>query len=213
MANNSHLMGFRTVPRNGANLPQPVVGLVATGYQMTINGGDTVDINVGDPVRRLSTGYFEIADGSEGSGGGETIWGVCVGILPFYDAALGNMRFGNALPGATAYSTNLSRQSKILVQRVTDCDFEIDCDDASTATSEAAYVALIGENCDHILLTGSGPKSNCMLDISTHATTSAQWQIIGISPSVANQDFSGLYVKLLVTINEGQTAPFSTTGV
>lgn len=211
--NNGHIAGFRAVPRNGANLPQPVRGLVASGYQGAINGGTSIDINAGDPVRRLSTGYFEIADGSEGAGGGETIWGVCIGFEPFYDSALGNMRLGDKLPGGAVYGTNFTRQSKILVQRVTDCDWEIDCDDATTATTEALYLALIGENCDHIFLTGSEPKSNCMLDISGHATTAAQWQILGISPSLANQDFSGLYVKLLVTINEGQIAPFSTTGV
>ncbi len=91
--------------------------------------------------------------------------------------------------------------------------FEIDVDDVVTATTEAGYMAFVGENCDHRLTAGSEPKSNCLLDISTHVTTTAQWRIVGVSPIVSNADFSGAYVRMLVTVNETQEAPYVTAGI
>ena len=77
--------------------------------------------------------------------------------------------------------------------------------DATTATTEAAYQALVGENCSHIHTAASGglaltPK----LNISTHATTATlDWRIIGI-PDRTSQDFSGANVDLEVVCNRPQ---------
>ena len=83
--------------------------------------------------------------------------------------------------------------------------FEIDCDDAATATTYAAYLALKGELCDHRLksLSETDGKVWPRLDISTHATASGQWKIEQISKSMNNVDFAGANVKLIVSVFEG----------
>ena len=78
--------------------------------------------------------------------------------------------------------------------------------DATTATTEAAYQAFIGENCSHIHTALSGglaltPK----LNISTHATTATlDWRIVGI-PNRSVQDFTGANVELEVICNRPQS--------
>lgn len=205
--------GFKWVRGLLGNTPPSAVPCrVASGYTGAINGGTTVDINLGDPVRFVSTGTVALAAGNEAAANAaEDVFGVVVGVLPYYD---GSKRVpGTRLPANTVYGSVLERQSYVLVYPVAGQVWEIDVDDASTATTEAGYYAFIGENCDHRLTAGSEPKTNCLLDISTHGTATAQWRIINISQSMANQDFSGAYVKLYVTINETQIAPFVTTGV
>lgn len=195
----------------GHTPPSPVTCRVASGYSGSINGGSTIDINLGDPVRFVSTGTVAHAAGNEGGSGGEDIFGIVCNILPYWD---GTRRVpGFRLPAGTAYGSVLERQSFVEVIPVAGQLFEIEADDVVTATTEAGYYAFIGENADHRLTTGSEPKTNCMLDISTHGTATAQWRIVNISQTVANQDFSGAYVKLYVTCNETQIAPFVTTGV
>lgn len=211
---NLHKQGFRWVRDlvTGATDPPIFRMRVDSAYAYSINGGSAMDIRKGDPVRFSSSGTLAVADGSEGAGGGLTVWGIVAGFSPYWD---GTFMFQNDhLPnGQGAYGSVLDRQHFVYVIPVRGQLFEIDCDDSSTATTESAYKAFIGENCDHVLTTGSEPKSNCMLDISGHGTGSAQWQIRDISPSAENRDFAGNYVKLYVEINEGQLAPFSTTGV
>jgi hypothetical protein len=84
--------------------------------------------------------------------------------------------------------------------------FEIDCDDASTATTYAAYLAFIGEAADHTFDVGTVERAgyaNPKLDISTHLNSAGQWKIVGVSRTMNNRDFTGLNVKLIVEINEG----------
>lgn len=163
-------------------------------------------------MTRLSTGGVTICEGVEGAAGGDAVYGIIVGVLPYYDAAQNLMVPANALPSDIAWGTVLERQSKLLVVPADAGIWEIDCDDATTATTEAAYQAFIGENCDHTLAGASGTKLNPRLDISAHGTATQQWRIVGISPTVNNRDFSGLYVKLLVKVNEGQQSTFTATG-
>lgn len=204
--------GFRWVKSLfGDSPPSAQAVRVASGYTGAINGGTTIDLNIGDPVRYVSTGTIAHAAGNEGASGGEDISGIVVGFLPYWD---GYKRVpGWRLPANTVYGSILERQSYALIYPAVGHIWEVDVDDATTATTESGYVAFIGENCDHRLTAGSEPKTNCLLDISTHGTATAQWRIVNISQSVANQDFSGAYVKLYVTVNETQTAPFVTTGV
>lgn len=204
--------GFKwAVGYNSKPMPTPFLVPVASGYTGAINGGTTVDINPGDPVRRLSTGYFAHAAGNEGGSGGETIYGICVAVAPYYDGSA--MVPGNRLPANTVYGTNFERQSFIHVVPANAGLWAIDCDDSSTATTYAAYLAFLGENADHRLTAGSEPKTNCLLDISTHGTATAQWRIEHISRTAKNQDFSGLYVELIVSCNEGQQPEFTATGI
>lgn len=212
---NLHKMGFRWVRdlRTGATDPPLIRCRVASAYAFSINGGSAIDVRRGDPVRFVAGGTVAVAQGSEIAGGNaETVFGIVAGFSPYWD---GTFMFQNDhLPNAQgAYGTVLDRQHFLYVIPALGQLFEIDCDDAVTLTTEAAYKAAISHNCDHVLTTGSEPKSNCMLDISGHGTGAAQWQIKDISPTAENRDFAGNYVKLYVTINEGQLEPYSTTGV
>ena len=217
MANNTHLYGFRWLGSGGNASDQPPVEEIPIGshYQPAATG-NSVDLRIGDPVRRTSTGALAL------SVAGEAIYGVLVGFTPVLLS--GKMTPSLKWPGGTIYGASsgvLVPEPKRTYGRVVRCmpgqKFQIDCDDASTATTEAAYQALVGENCDHAVPSDisdtANPTANPMLDISTHVTTTAQWRIVDVSRSFWNKDFTGLYVKLIVVCNETQEAPYVTTGV
>lgn len=212
--NDKGFPGFKwsNAANGGKPCPSPRRVPVASGYTGAITGGTTIDINVGDPVRRLSTGMFAHAGGFEMAGNnGETIWGIVVGIAPFFDGSV--IKPGQKLPANTVYGTNLERQSYIYVVPAESGLWAIDVDDKVTATTFAAYQALVGENCDHTFVTGSEPRTNCLLDIATHVTTTAQWRIEDISLAAKNKDFSGSFVELIVSCVEGQQPEFTATGI
>lgn len=211
--NNKGYGGFRWVRSLiGSTPPSAIACRVASAYSGAINGGTTIDINIGDPVRFVSGGTVAHAAGNEAAGNnGQDIYGIVVNILPYYD---GRKRVpGDRLPAGTTYGSVLERQSFVEVFPAAGHVWEIDCDDAVTFTTEAGYYSAIGKNADHRLTTGSEPKTNCLLDISTVGTATAQWRILDISKTVANQDFTGAYVKMLVTCNETQIAPFVVVGI
>lgn len=197
--------GFK--PLHGSTTRAPVRGRIADDYDGDL-GGANKDVAVGDPVRLVNTGTFAIA------AAGETVWGVVVGIEPHYDSTLGAMKYSNNLPNQTSYDTNLERESRILVLPVQGGQrFAIQTDEvSSTYDTYSEMLAFIGEHCDHIFVASQMPTGHCFLDISTHATASGQWEIVDI-PDPDLQDFAAAYVTLHVVINEGQVAPFSTTGV
>lgn len=214
MANNTYKYGFRWVGSfDGKSEPKPIPRPVASGLAYTPNGGSACDINVGDPVIQLNTGYVTIADGSEGSGGALKTYGIVMGFGRVFDGAL--MQPVNKLVnGGGVYGTNYERQTFVHVVPAANNIWEIDVDDNTTFTTYATYLAAIGENADHILVLGSEPKVQPRLDISTHATTNTlQWRIVGISQTQENQDYSGTGVKLYVTPNLTQQAPYNSTGV
>lgn len=215
MADNAIKYGFRWHRAiNGKNIPMPEEVIIASATSFDVNSGaQNVSLRIGDPVTRLSTGGVTLCDGSEGAGGGVALYGIVVGVLPYYDATAGYMRPSNSVPDAVTYGSNLERQTKVLVVPAEAGYWEIDCDDAATATTLAAYQAFQGENCDHILCGASGETSaKPRLDISGHGTATAQWRIIRVSPTAENQDFSGNYVKLIVRVNECQAPGFVATG-
>jgi hypothetical protein len=214
MADNAREYGFRWV-KGELGQDQPPVQKVrlASGYQPTA-GGTNVDLHVGDPVQIASTGTATISIGSEGTQ--SLIYGICAGFSPEFDGTVMQPR-NKHIGGSGVYSTNLERQNYILVIPVAGQIFEVDCDDAVTATTEAGYYAFIGENTDMILAAdvtnANDPKATPQLDISLHNTTALQWRIVDIAPRV-NTDFSGNYVKLRVSINgKVQQSPYNTTGV
>jgi hypothetical protein len=209
MADNTSNYGFRWQKQLGAGSTlQPIRCFAATGYQAAPSATN-VDLNVGDPVKRVSDGSVALC------AAGDATYGIIVGIGPFYDSVQGVMRFGKALPGGTAWGTIMDRQSVLWVVPIAGQIFEVDADDNTTATTQAAYQAFFGENADITINQAAGPPAlaNPRLDISTHATTNTLvWRILELSTR-QNQDFTGNYVKLLVTGNVVQQAPFQTTGV
>lgn len=212
MANNVHKYGFRWVgSADGSCYPKPIEGEVATAYQATISA-ENVDLNIGDPVQRTTDGSFIL--GALGSPA--TLFGVIVGFSNVKVGLPLKGRKFSRLPGGTTWTTEENR-SKVLVVPFGRNYWEIDCDDASTATTFAAYRALVGENAEFTFsrdaTDADRPKANPLLDISTHNTTTQAMRIVDVSHTALNQDYSGLYVKLIVQVNETQEAPFVTTGV
>lgn len=211
MADNTHQYGFRWVGSlDGHCCPKPLEGRVASAYQATVSA-ENVDINIGDPVQRTTDGTFVL--GANGSP--STLWGVVVGVSNVKVGLPLKGRKFQRVPGGTTYSTE-ENTTKVLVVPFGRNIWEIDCDDKTTATTLAAYRAFEGENCDMIFTRDATdadrPKANPMLDISDHGTATKSFRIIEVSKTALNQDFSGLYVKLRVVVNESQEAPFVTTG-
>ena len=120
------------------------------------------------------------------------------------------MQFTDVLASATAWGTLLDRQSRVLVLPIEGWYWEIDCNDADAATTEAAYQAFGGENCSFALYGGIAPTTNPQnrahprLDIGSHATTNTlALRINRVSDTQDNVDFTGNYVKMIVEINIG----------
>ena len=199
MADNGHIYGFRPVKTlHGDALPAVFRGAVASGY--------TGMISVGDPVKRLSTGYWQLATN------GAAFDGVCCRIFPYFNGT--RMTFGTNLPSATTYGTNFERQSFIGIMPAQRTVFEADCDDATSITTYANYLDAVGENVDIVIGNGaSNVAANPLLDISTHATTNTlTMRIVGISELNFATDPAGTFFKLYVIPNLTSEAPWTATG-
>jgi hypothetical protein len=212
MSDNTKKYGFRWVGSlDGSCYPKPQEHTVLTAYQATVSATN-VDLNIGDPVQLDSNGTIVL--GANGSP--STLYGVIVGFSNVKVGLPLKGRKFSRLPGGTTWTTEENR-SKVLVVPFGRNLWEVDCDDKTTATTAAAYRLFIGENCDMTYLLDTTdadrPKANPMLDISDHGTATKSFRIQNISGTALNQDFSGLYVKLIVSVNESQEAPFVTTGV
>lgn len=193
MANNVSLYGFRFVKTlTGRNVPNIVTKPVASAYQAAPSATN-VDLNIGDPLQLLSTGYVSLAvENTE-------IYGFFAGCF-YFDGQ--KMRYGRKLPGGTTYSS-VEQESRVQIIPAFGNVFEVDCDENSTATTYAAYRALVGENADlSINQDGTSKEARPLLDISDHKTATAQFRLHEISDSTQNRDFSGERVKMFVTVNE-----------
>ena len=213
MADNNARYGFRyhhTI--GGGPCPTPIQHFVDTSESFDVNGGlANAALAAGDLVRIKSSGGIEQADGAENTA--EAAYGVVVGVGPYWDGEV--MKPTSALPSDTAWGTNLARRSTVLVVPVNGVAWEVDVDDVVTATTRAAYDALIFSNVNHVLTgaTGDSPaRLKPKIDISTTNTTNTLlWRIIGVSETVENRDFSGANVKIVVRANISQDD--STTGL
>jgi hypothetical protein len=206
MADNVHQYGFRVWKGHESIAHGGIQRMrVASGYSPTV-GGNNVNINVGDPVKKVSDGTIAIC------AAGDAVYGVVTRIHPYFNGV--RMTFGTNLPFNTVYGSNLERQSFVTIHLAQGAIFEIDADDNVTATTQAAYTAFIGENADVNNVGDTVNQTvNPQLDISTHATTNTLvWRIVDISPRV-DLDYTGKFMKLLVTANVVQDAPYQTTGV
>lgn len=217
MADNIRRYGIRWMySKTGGNMPKLLKVPLASAVSFDINGGTTGNnLSVGDPLKMLSTGYWGLAGGYENAANAaDKVDGIVANILPFYDSSLGRMRPGTVLPSSVTYGTNFERQTFVEVIPTLGQVFEIDAD-AATFTTMATYIDIFGNNADHTLV---GLSASNQLNPQLHmaaglGTGTAVWRIIGLSPSQENQDLTGLYVKLLVEVNESNAPPFTTTGV
>lgn len=200
MANPSPRYGFWWADDQGAQ-PTPEEYQVATAKDFNINGSSVdMNLNIGDQVTLLSTGYLDIAEGSEASGGtADTVLGIVVGVRWYWDVARQRMVPASKLPSGIAWGTIFHRASVVQVIPATLGQWYVQCDDAVTATTEAAYMALRGECCDAVLSAAdtTGLNLRTLLDISTHAAT-GQWQLVSFPKSPWNSDFSATRVTARV---------------
>ena len=202
MADNVHKYGLRwSRAFTGKSCPNPMERVVASEYQATNDGGGTnVDLNIGDPVKQLADGTIALATQQD------HVWGVIVGFKPYWDGS--KMVPTSRLPGGTAWGTIEERKSIALVVPATpETVWEVDVNGTSSSyDTEAEYRAFIGSNCEMDVpgdtSDSSKPKADPMIDPSTIATTGTlEWRIVGISPTEENRDWTGNYVKLLVSPN------------
>lgn len=208
MANNTYNYGFRWHEALTAHTDRPkyLRCRLASAYDAA-PGGVHVNIRPGDIVKPVSDGTVALA-----VAGDTTILGVVSHVGPYYDSGIGEMVIADSIPyGQGAYSSNLDRETQVFVIPALGNVFQCMADDASTATTRAAYTAFIGENADMINAAVTG-SAHPLLDISTHATATFQFRILDLlmRPDV---DYTGLYVPLLVTVNEQYLPPQTTTGV
>lgn len=160
---------------------------------------------LGDPVKLVSTGYLERAATND------NVIGVFDGMHQYFDGSV--IRQGPHYPASTSYDTNFERVSIARVITAKGQLFEGTCDDATTATTYAAYLALRGENVDFVVAASVGDHSSSQIDISTHATTAEDLRIEDV-PDRNFQEFDAANVRLIVSFNlvlEGGAG--STTGV
>lgn len=203
MADNRHQYGIRFhSTQGGSGRPACVEALVASAYAG--DHGGAVGIAIGDPVDRLATGFVELTNDTATR---DTLFAVVMSVANAKVDANGKARPANYLPSGTTYTLE-ETTSRLIVAPFSDHNWEMDCDDAVSATTLAAYRAFVGENVDMVFSRETSnpdkPRCNPLLDISTHAVTAAlMWRIVGVSKSRENADFSGLNVKLLVQLNQG----------
>jgi hypothetical protein len=130
------------------------------------------------------------------------------------------MVFGPKLPNQTTWGTVEERRSEVLVIPASWGIWEIDCDDTAAAyDTKGEYEAFVGENVTHTVpggnASGVAPTDSAdpYIDISTHATTNTlSWRIEGVSKTLENQDYTGAYVKMLVSVNLSQEAGACASG-
>jgi hypothetical protein len=199
MADNGHKYGFRWAQGQGT-CPAPVYKTIATSIDHQDDGSNSVGIRPGDPVKLVSTGAVTIALTDQ------PVWGIVTVIAPYWDGT--KMVKGNMMPNQNAWGTVEARRPYVGVVPAKAGMWEIDCDDNTTATTLAAYVALIGENANHdVPGNTTDGTADPFLRIAGAATDDQLgWRIEGVSKTLENKDFSGLYVKLLVNVNDSQEA-------
>lgn len=209
MADNTRRYGFRwSTSANGSFNPPMMRMFVDTTVDWQDGSANSVNLHIGDPVNFTSSGGIALADTTE------AIAGVVAGFLPVYDPTDGVLKPTDKVTNQLSWGSNEENRPFAMVIPAEAGIFEVDCDDATTATTRAAYQALVNENVTHVNPGDTTAVSaDPMLDISTHATTAGlSWRIVGISGTVFNEDFSGNYVKLLVRANLVQHAGAPASG-
>jgi hypothetical protein len=224
MADNVGNYGFRLFRGAFADTRAPLIARapVASGYSSTTPVGTAnVGFRAGDVVNLLTDGTVQHVLAGDGTTSTVTRrpLGVVVGIDPWFDVSIGQagaLRRADNLPAGIVYGTNLERQSNLLIVPVEGSTFEVDVGGAAgaVAATQAAFQLLVGTNVD-LIYNAVAPKAFPTLDSNpaNYTTATRQFRVVGISPTLNNQDFTGANVKLLVVGNMVQNAPFFTTGI
>lgn len=216
--NNVHRKGFRffkSLHGSGKMMVERIELASAYRPTLTISASPVyVNMRPGDPILRLSTGYGDLAFGTESDTPSTRVLGVVVGFSPLWDGS--SFLFQNYYPNAgITYGSVVDRTTYVYYIPAHTALFEVDVDDATTATTFASYLAFQGETCRHVFNDSANNETNTMLDISDHNTTATfTWRIEKfIQSDPNNQDFAGSYVKAIVSCNTPQISSGSTTGI
>ena len=213
MANTS-IGGFRpwgTFSGGEGVFPNPMIAEVANNYGTAIGRYDL--------LTAVSDGTVAAAAAADNG----KLVGVAIGTSY---VTKGKRELFAPIPASTTFTpTTVGSPNASLVQYyplTVDLIMEVDADDGTTFTTIATQIGAIQENCD--MTTGTpdattGVSRYC-LDISTHATTTANFRIVGVRGYTLN---GGLHLldndptvtrfKFLVVCNEGILPGYTATGI
>ena len=213
MADNTPVYGFRYATSRSDPNPKTIVMVVANLQAFTPDAATAAHCQPGDPIKILPGGTIDLAEP------GEAVFGIMVAVG--HDGKVFNTSFSTNgvlhpsrhIPSGVNYGTSLERQTLALVVPAAGVIWEIDSD--QTLANQGAWQALVGQNADHSFTAPGASDLNATprLGVGIAAPGSGQWRIEGLSSNGSNQDFSGANVKLLVSVNETQQAPYVTAGV
>lgn len=208
MADNTAKYGLRWFNSFGDACPRGLSVPVASGQVFAPGSATGANLQCGDPVKILSTGAtFEDVDLTE------EIWGVMVGVKQVFNTAENALRPATRVTSGVVYGTNLERQTLIYVIPAEQGTWEIDA--AFSLANKAAWQDLAGQNADLIFTTTAADLNGTprLAAPTGGGTGTAQFRILGLSPTLENQDFAGANVKLLVEVVETQRPPHNTAGL
>jgi hypothetical protein len=210
--------GFRAVGTlSGGPIPTSIVRPVANNY--------ATQLNVGDAIVPVSDGTVAAAAANS-----TILLGVIDGcsFVPTQYPAANKRILAPFIPASLTFSpSTVGSPNESLVSFVPctgDVIFEVDAN-GTTVNTVAGRVGLIGENCN-LVITGTPSTAvgnSCMfLDDSSHATSAAQWRIIGIPGYTLENGLditqAGMgdptlsHCKFLVVCNQGWLPPYTTSG-
>ncbi len=211
---NTHVYGFRFFRSisGGGDCPQIMTSPIASGYApVTVFGaGTAVNLNIGDPIRRLVDGSVIIAQAgqiSDGTDNGDYVSGVVVGF-PRVTVG-GAVRPGSFYASGTTYTGGLGSDTATLVAwiPVEGNIFEIDAAAVVGAGTKNAALAVVGGTANYtytVLTSGIGqPKANPMMGTpSTNSANIQQLRIVGLGKKNDVMDFASANVAFQVMFNE-----------
>jgi len=216
---NPHRYGFRFLKnRWGGDTPEVYTGFFANAYQPNVTGATTCNVNIGDPVRMMNTGAFQLTEPGEldDDDANERTFGIVCGFPQVL--INGAVRPNAYYPTLTTYGTNLNAQTLVQVIPVEGCVWEIDT--ATTSASfdtKAEYQAIINSVCSfsytQINTTTSNPKANPMAVLSfVESTETRQLRVVGLGRGFDQYDLTLANVPLQVVFNQVQATPWRITG-
>jgi len=216
---NPHRYGFRFLKnRWGGDTPETYTGFFASGYTPNVTGATTCNVNIGDPVRMMDSGAFQLVEPGEldDDDANERTFGIVSG---FPQVLINDDVRPNAYyPTGTVYGTNLNSQTLVQVIPVEGAVWEIDT--ATTSSSfdtKAEFQAAIGSvarfTYTQINTTTSNPKANPMLELNFgESTVVRQLRVVGLGRGFEQYDLTLANVPLQVVFNQVQASPWRTAG-
>lgn len=202
--------GFRAVGTlSGAPLPTPMVREVANNYATALG--------IGDVLAAATDGTVTVAG---------TAAGVIIGVMTGCSYVIGGKRtLANYLPANTTFApTTVGSRNASLVEFVPctpDVIFAVQADEGTTFTTIATQISALQENADLVAGTPDATTgwSTFLLDISTHATATFNFRIIGIRGysleglELGQNDPTVTRFEFLVVCNESLWPTGTATGV